>query len=109
MDSQSAGQLRATAAAVQERSAALIAAATVGLLGVSGRFDSRTRTKWNMLRMHIPIPSKVSNSGRTIFKRVDSLGQAGQGARGIGCGRQRRVIQHYPHYKETVHDTLTGS
>ncbi|KAJ5679723.1 hypothetical protein N7462_007967 [Penicillium macrosclerotiorum] len=98
-----AGQLRSIAAAVQDRSAALIAAATVGLLSCSGEIHlqdkdvPKSSTKQDSIetQQNSTQESKLLEFGSSIpgwLKGPEELVVAVSGG----------VIQHYPHYKETV-------
>ncbi|EPS33264.1 hypothetical protein PDE_08226 [Penicillium oxalicum 114-2] len=100
---ESAGQLRATAAAVQERSAALIAAATVGLLACIREIRLQDQDEVEHAEDAHPHPEQGEQfrahdlqnggfSGPGWLKGPEELVVAVNGG----------VIQHYPHYKETV-------
>ena len=97
-----AGHLRAIAAAVQNRSAALVAAATVGLLACTREVQLQMKhrsgppancTDEVQQRVnHEQIPGGFDTSTPGWQKGPEELVVAFSGG----------VIQHYPHYKETI-------
>lgn len=101
--SEYAGHIRSIAAAVQDRSAALVAAATVGLLAC---------TREIRLQNTEPLDSsaKVESEGEQESPIVDSkLPENGTSIPGWKNGPEELVvavsggvIRHYPHYKETI-------
>lgn len=96
-----AGHLRAVAAAVQERSAALVAAATVGLLACTREIQLQdtesggTEEQFSRKGTKFDLESKQSNSESSTpawLKGPEELAVAVSGG----------VIQHYPYYKHTI-------
>lgn len=99
--SEYAGHIRSIAAAVQDRSAALIAAATVGLLACTREIrlqdtesqDSPTAST-NQLQ--------VSNQENLVPEFGSSTTGWQNGPEELVVAVSGGVIQHYPHYKQTV-------
>ncbi|PYI07787.1 actin-like ATPase domain-containing protein [Aspergillus sclerotiicarbonarius CBS 121057] len=95
-----AGHIRSIAAAVQERSAALVAAATVGLLACTREIEFKNTAllgvQGNSNQEEVATPEhKVPNLGAPITgwqKGPEELVVAVSGG----------VIQHYPHYKDRI-------
>ena len=99
-----AGHIRSIAAAVQDRSAALVAAATVGLLAC---------TREIRLQDSGPQDAQTAGESREIAQpsmgREDKMPEFGSSKPGWHNGPEELVvavsggvIQHYPHYKQTI-------
>ncbi|KAJ5898846.1 hypothetical protein N7495_003590 [Penicillium taxi] len=90
-----AGYIRLIAAAVQDRSAALVAAATVGLLAC-------TREIQLQVRDNLGSPVSELNLDNKIHERMPSTPSWKNGPEELVVAVSGGVIQHYPHYKETI-------
>ncbi|OAL72299.1 hexokinase [Trichophyton violaceum] len=88
---ESAGILRTIAATVQNRSAAIVAAATTGLLACTGHIHLRSLEE---LASAAPTPTKEATS----FLQPSDLRSPEELVVGFSGG----VIQHYPMYKQHV-------
>lgn len=93
-----AGYIRTIAAAVQDRSAALVAAATVGLLACTRE-----------IKLQDTDPQEVTTTSDPSDTRQDKMPEFGSSIPGWQNGPEELVvavsggvIQHYPHYKETI-------
>ncbi|KAJ5733949.1 hexokinase family protein [Penicillium malachiteum] len=101
---QHAGHLRSIAAAVQNRAAALIAAATVGLLACTREIQLQDTEK--------PCSTEdPSNKIQSMSKRETEVPEFGssmpgwqnlKGPEELVVAVSGGVIQHYPHYKQTI-------
>jgi hexokinase len=97
-----AGHIRAIAAAVQDRSAALIAAATVGLLACIREIELEDKDQAK------PTAENSNGSQRqsTQEQKIPDFGSSTpgwlKGPEELVVAVNGGVIQHYPHYKETV-------
>ncbi|KAJ6015985.1 hexokinase family protein [Penicillium herquei] len=99
---QYAGHLRSIAAAVQNRAAALIAAATVGLLACTREIQLQDTEK--------PVPPEdPTNKVNSTPKRETEVPEFGSSIPGWQKGPEELVvavsggvIQHYPYYKQTI-------
>ena len=96
--SEYAGHVRSIAAAVQDRSAALIAAATVGLLACTGEIKLHDTESQNS--------PATSDSVRIPEHKMPEFGSSvpgwQNGPEELVVAVSGGVIQHYPHYKETI-------
>ncbi|RAK95414.1 hexokinase family protein [Aspergillus ibericus CBS 121593] len=94
-----AGHIRSIAAAVQERSAALVAAATVGLLACTREIEFQNTTV-------LDIPGNSSQEEvATTEHTVPNLGAIPgwqKGPEELVVAVSGGVIQHYPHYKDRI-------
>ncbi|KAJ5168009.1 uncharacterized protein N7482_003603 [Penicillium canariense] len=97
-----AGHIRAIAAAVQDRSAALVAAGTVGLLACIREIQLQGKN-------HPESTAKDSNGTQEKSAQERKIPEFGSSTPGWLKGPEELVvavnggvIQHYPHYKETV-------
>ncbi|KAJ5156243.1 actin-like ATPase domain-containing protein [Penicillium capsulatum] len=93
-----AGYIRSIAAAVQDRSAALVAAATVGLLACTRE-----------IKLQDTDPKDIATTSDSSDARQDKIPQFGSSRPGWQKGPEELVvavsggvIQHYPHYKESI-------
>ena len=97
-----AGHIRAIAAGVQDRSAALIAAATVGLLACIREIELEDKDQAE------PMAKKSNGSQRqsTEEQKIPDFGSSTpgwlKGPEELVVAVNGGVIQHYPHYKDTV-------
>ncbi|KAJ5809803.1 actin-like ATPase domain-containing protein [Penicillium pulvis] len=96
-----AGHIRSIAAAVQDRSAALIAAATVGLLACTREIRLQ-----DMESPDSPTPStdqlQVANQENLVPEFGSSKSGWQNGPEELVVAVSGGVIQHYPHYKQTI-------
>lgn len=96
-----AGHIRTIASAVQDRSAALIAAATVGLLACVREIELQDKDCPGST-------GKDSNGGQqgSVQRKIPQFGSATpgwlKGPEELVVAVNGGVIQHYPHYKDTV-------
>ncbi|KAL1879538.1 hypothetical protein Plec18167_003995 [Paecilomyces lecythidis] len=95
--------MRCIAAAVQDRSAALVAAATVGLLACTGEIRLRNTESEE------GITTNDSNNAENSLNQEHRLVFGGSSATGWQNGPEELVVavsggvmQHYPYYKETI-------
>ncbi|KAJ5532864.1 actin-like ATPase domain-containing protein [Penicillium frequentans] len=96
-----AGNIRSIAAAVQDRSAALIAAATVGLLACTREIRLQDTESPDS-----PTPStdqlQVANQENLVPEFGSSQTGWQNGPEELVVAVSGGVIQHYPHYKQTI-------
>ncbi|KAH8692277.1 putative hexokinase [Talaromyces proteolyticus] len=92
-NSEKAGILRTVAAAVQARSTALIAAATVGLLSCAGEIHLTNPDK---------LPDSDSSPNPTDMGTSSSRQDWKNGPEELVVAFCGGVIQNYPHYKENI-------
>ncbi|GKZ92467.1 hypothetical protein CBS147343_5195 [Aspergillus niger] len=97
-----AGHIRMIAAAVQERSSALVAAATVGLLACTGEVKLKSTSR-------LETDDKIFGSGKSMSTQNDTVPDPGSLTPGWRKGPEELVvavsggvIQHYPHYKDRI-------
>ncbi|KAF7713669.1 Uncharacterized protein PECH_001143 [Penicillium ucsense] len=101
-----AGHMRVVAATVQDRSAALIAAATVGLLACVREISLQEQNERASQKARVTAETETENreshpqstSGNCGLSRPGWL----KGPEELVVAVNGGVIQHYPHYKETV-------
>jgi hexokinase len=97
-----AGHIRAIAAAVQDRSAALIAAATVGLLACIREIELQDKDNPDLIAKN----SNGSQQELTEDRKIPDFGSSTpgwlKGPEELVVAVNGGVIQHYPHYKESV-------
>ncbi|KAJ5662433.1 actin-like ATPase domain-containing protein [Penicillium maclennaniae] len=96
-----AGHFRCVAAAVQDRSAALIAAATVGLLACTREIKLQNT---ELLNSNTPIAQTLTEP--TPERKMPEFGSTKpgwqKGPEELVVAVSGGVITHYPHYKETI-------
>ncbi|KAH1498034.1 hypothetical protein KXW18_003784 [Aspergillus fumigatus] len=97
-----AGDVRAIASAVQDRAASLVAAAVVGLLACTREIQLRSP---DSLSAKIDQHSHIAPKGTEpydLHSRFSSKSGWRNGPEELAVAVSGGVIQHYPHYKETV-------
>ncbi|CAL5868737.1 uncharacterized protein PFLUO_LOCUS2964 [Penicillium psychrofluorescens] len=97
-----AGHIRSIAATVQARSAALIAAATIGLLACTGELQLQDRESIEGLTGQVSDLSAAPKKEQTPSELVSSISGWRNGPEELVVAVSGGVIQHYPHYKETI-------
>ncbi|KAJ5088836.1 hypothetical protein N7456_012452 [Penicillium angulare] len=97
---ESAGYLRAIAAAVQNRGAALIAAATVGLLACTREIQLQNQDSPDLVESS-PKKEAPQQDGK-VSELASSKSGWQNGPEELVVAVSGGVIQHYPHYKETI-------
>ncbi|KAH2332483.1 hypothetical protein KXW87_000720, partial [Aspergillus fumigatus] len=97
-----AGDVRAIASAVQDRAASLVAAAVVGLLACTREIQLRSPDSLSAkIDQHAHIAPKGTEP-YDLHSRFSSKSGWRNGPEELAVAVSGGVIQHYPHYKETV-------
>ncbi|KAJ5125362.1 uncharacterized protein N7443_008434 [Penicillium atrosanguineum] len=96
-----AGHIRSVAAAVQDRSAALIATATVGLLACTREIKLQNTELLNANTQIAQTPQET-NPERKMPEFGSSKPGWQKGPEELVVAVSGGVITHYPHYKETI-------
>lgn len=96
-----AGHIRSVAAAVQDRSAALIAAATVGLLACTREIKLQNTDLLNS-NTQTSQPSQEPTPERKMPEFGSTKPGWQKGPEELVVAVSGGVITHYPHYKETI-------
>ncbi|PWY72698.1 hexokinase family protein [Aspergillus eucalypticola CBS 122712] len=97
-----AGHIRIIGAAVQERSSALVAAATVGLLACTGEVNLKS-TAHLETDIENPKPGKlISTQNDTVSDSKAVIPGWQKGPEELVVAVSGGVIQHYPHYKDRI-------
>lgn len=99
--SEYAGHIRSVAAAVQDRSAALIATATVGLLACTREIELHNAELLDSKTHTSPTP-QGPNPERKMPEFGSSKPGWQKGPEELVVAVSGGVITHYPHYKETI-------
>ncbi|KAJ5570560.1 hexokinase family protein [Penicillium hispanicum] len=97
-----AGHIRAIAAAVQNRSAALVAAATVGLLACTGEIQLQTKDPSAAAGSNVKEAQQPTNQEHALGDFGSSKPGWQNGPEELVVAFSGGVIQHYPCYKEAV-------
>lgn len=99
---QSAGDIRAIASAVQNRSASLVASAIIGLLVCTREIQLQSPDSSRAeIDQTLPIAPQVTEQ-RELHDGLSSKSGWKNGPEELAVAVSGGVIQHYPHYKETV-------
>ncbi|KAJ5777749.1 actin-like ATPase domain-containing protein [Penicillium odoratum] len=97
-----AGHIRSVAAAVQERSAALIAAATVGLLACTREIQLQDTESTDSPITSTDQVQQTANQENKVPEFGSSIPGWQNGPEELVVAVSGGVIQHYPHYKQTI-------
>ncbi|PYH65045.1 hexokinase family protein [Aspergillus vadensis CBS 113365] len=97
-----AGHIRIIAAAVQERSSALVAAATVGLLACTGEVNLKSTSHLETDDKDFkPVESRMTQND-TVSNSKAAIPSWQKGPEELVVAVSGGVIQHYPHYKDRI-------
>ncbi|KAJ5637904.1 actin-like ATPase domain-containing protein [Penicillium lividum] len=97
-----AGHIRFVASAVQERSAALIAAATVGLLACTREIQLQDTESTDSPTTSTDQLQQTANQENKVPEFGSSIPGWQNGPEELVVAVSGGVIQHYPHYKQTI-------
>ena len=97
-----AGHLRSIAAAVQERSAALVAGATVGLLACTREIEFKNTALLGVEGQGISDQEQVAPEKHTVHSFGAPIPGWQKGPEELVVAVSGGVIQHYPHYKDRI-------
>ncbi|GKZ35636.1 hypothetical protein AbraIFM66950_006336 [Aspergillus brasiliensis] len=97
-----AGHIRMIAAAVQERSSALVAAATVGLLACTGEVDLKNTSRQELNDGNSSPDKSIRTQYDTAPNSKAVIPGWKKGPEELVVAVSGGVIQHYPHYKDRI-------